>query len=101
MTTEKIISVLEITRLSFEMSLPSDDCDCDKDTLEAREDNEETIEAINEAIKALKRGDVLEKIRAEVERLHYHPKLDFIKNDDVVDMTLDIIDKFKAEQGGE
>lgn len=43
---------------------------------------------------------VLDKIRAEIERLHYHPKLDFIKNDDVVDMTLDIIDKYKAEQGG-
>lgn len=55
MTTEKIISVLETTRLMFEMSLPLSDDDCDRDTIEAREDNEETIEAINEAIKALKR----------------------------------------------
>ena len=41
--------------------------------------------------------DVLNKIRAEIERLHYHPKLDFIKNDEVVEMALDIIDKYKAE----
>ena len=96
MTTEKVISVLETTRLMFEMSLS--DSEYDKDSTEAREDNEETIEAINEAIKALKRGNVLDKIKAEIERLHYHPKLDFIKNDDVVDMTLDIIDKYKEEQ---
>lgn len=38
--------------------------------------------------------DVLEKIRAEIERLHYHPKLDFIKNDEVVEMALDIIGKY-------
>ena len=37
--------------------------------------------------------DVLDKIRAEIERLHYHPKLDFIKNDEVVDMALEIITK--------
>jgi len=43
---------------------------------------------------------VLDKIRAEIERLHYHPKLDFIKNDEVVDLALDIIDKYtKGEQG--
>ena len=39
----------------------------------------------------------LEQIRAEIERLHYHPKLDFIKNDEVVEMALEIIDKY-AEQ---
>lgn len=39
----------------------------------------------------------IEQIRAEIERLHYHPKLDFIKNDDVVKMALEIIDKYKAE----
>ena len=39
--------------------------------------------------------DVLDKIRAEIERLHYHPKLDFIKNDEVVDMALDVIDKYR------
>ena len=33
----------------------------------------------------------------EIERLHYHPKLDFIKNDEVVEMALDIIDKYIAE----
>jgi len=32
-------------------------------------------------------------IRAEIERLHYNPKLDFVKNDEVVDMALAIIDK--------
>lgn len=36
----------------------------------------------------------IEQIRAEIERLHYHPKLDFIKNDVVVEMALDIIDKY-------
>lgn len=41
--------------------------------------------------------DVLEQIRDEIERLHYHPKLDFIKNDEVVEMALDIIDKYIAE----
>jgi hypothetical protein len=40
---------------------------------------------------------LLEQIRAEIDRLHYHPKLDFIKNDEVVEMALDIIDKYKAE----
>lgn len=45
---------------------------------------------------------VLDKIRAEIERLHYHPKLDFIKNDEVVEMALDIINKYiKAESEGE
>ena len=63
--------------------------------------NEETFFWLCKALKALEQGDVLDKIRAEIERLHYHPKLDFIKNDDVVDMSLDIIDKYKAEQGGE
>ena len=38
--------------------------------------------------------DVLDKIRDEIDRLHYHPKLDFIKNDEVVEMALDIIDKY-------
>ena len=42
--------------------------------------------------------DVLDKIRAEIERLHYHPKLDFIKNDDVVEMALEIIDKYKGDK---
>ena len=45
--------------------------------------------------------DKLNKIKAEIERLHYHPKLDFIRNDEVVDMTLDIIDKYKAESEDE
>lgn len=39
--------------------------------------------------------DVLEKIRTEIYQLHCHPKLDFIKTDEVVDMALDIIDKYK------
>lgn len=43
------------------------------------------------------KSDVLDKIRAKIERLHYHPKLDFIKNDEVVGMALDIIDKYKTE----
>ena len=40
---------------------------------------------------------VLDKIRAEIERLHYHPKLDFIENDAVVDMAFEIIDKYRNE----
>ena len=43
-------------------------------------------------------ADVLNKIRAEIERLHYHPKLDFIKNDDVVEMALEVIDKYREER---
>jgi hypothetical protein len=43
--------------------------------------------------------DVLDKIKADIERLHYHPKLDFIKSDEVVEMALEIIDKHK--EGGE
>lgn len=49
------------------------------------------LKAVNNAAN----GDVLDKIRAEIERLHYHPKLDFIKNDEVVEMALDIIDKYR------
>ena len=45
------------------------------------------------------KSDVLDKIRDEIERLHYHPKLDFIKNDEVVDMVLDIIDRKSQEKG--
>ena len=40
---------------------------------------------------------ILDKIRNDIERLHYHPKLDFIKNDEVVDMALEIIDKYKED----
>ena len=39
----------------------------------------------------------IDDIKTEIERLHYHPKLDFIKNDEVVGMVLDIIDKYKAK----
>ena len=41
--------------------------------------------------------DVLDNIKYELKRLHYHPKLDFIKNDEVIDIVLDIIDKYKAK----
>ena len=39
--------------------------------------------------------NAIEQIRAEIERLHYHPKLDFIKNDEVVEMALEVIDKYR------
>ena len=39
------------------------------------------------------KSDVLDNLRAEIEQLHYHPKIDFIKNDEVVDMALAIINK--------
>jgi len=42
--------------------------------------------------------DVLDKIRAEIYQLHGHPKLDFIKNDEVVDMALDVIDKYMGDK---
>lgn len=42
--------------------------------------------------------NAIEQIRAEIERLHYHPKLDFIKNDEVVEMALEVIDKYREEQ---
>ena len=64
MTTEKVISVLETTRLMFEMSLS--DSEYDKDSAEAREDNEETIKAINEAINAL---DEVEKYKKAIEEI--------------------------------
>ena len=38
---------------------------------------------------------LLGKIRAEIDQLHYHPKLDFIKNDEVVEMALEVIDKYR------
>ena len=59
--------------------------------------NPDEFDACNMGILAIQ---ALEKIRAEIERLHYHPKLDFIKNDGVVEMALDIIDKCR-ESGGE
>lgn len=58
--------------------------------------SEKWNEALGMAFKALKQFDALNEIRAEIERLHYHPKLDFIKNDDVVDMALEIIDKYRT-----
>lgn len=42
--------------------------------------------------------DAIDNIRAEIEQLHHHPKLDFIKNDDVVEMALEIVDKYREEQ---
>lgn len=48
-------------------------------------------------VSAIKNGIPLEQIRAEIERLHYHPKLDYIKNDEVVEMALDIIDKYRKD----
>ena len=52
--------------------------------------NEQTVKDIDKAFRAL---EVIEDIKADIERLHYHPKLDFIKNDEVVEMALEIIDK--------
>lgn len=46
--------------------------------------------------KAIRKGTPLGKIRAEIYQLHYHPKLDFIKNDEVVEMAIEIIDKYKG-----
>ncbi len=43
---------------------------------------------------AVSLNEVLDEIKAEIEHLHHHPKLDFIKNDEVVDMVIEIIDKY-------
>lgn len=45
--------------------------------------------------RAVANGIPFDKIRDEIDRLHYHPKLDFIKNDEVVEMALDIIDRHR------
>ena len=58
-----------------------------------REDQLLINEQIKDAVNA-----VLNKIRAEIEQLHYHPKLDFIKNDEVVEMALEIIDKYMGDK---
>lgn len=47
------------------------------------EDTEKWLKWFNQVIDA--EPTVLEQIRDEIERLHYHPKLDFIKNDEVVE----------------
>jgi len=73
MIADKAVEVLETTRLMFEISL--DDSDCDEDSAEAREDNEETVEAINEAIKALERQpctDAISREEALKEMQKYH-----------------------------
>ena len=45
--------------------------------------------------------ELLDKIKAEIEQLHYHPKLDFVKNDEVVEMAIEIIDKHIGERSEE
>ena len=52
-----------------------------------------TVEAAFDMLEALPTAKVIEDIKTEIERLHYHPKLDFVKNDEVVEMVLGIIDK--------
>lgn len=55
-----------------------------------------TVLLTKDAFEYLKeRVSVLDKIRAEIDRLHYHPKLDYIKNDEVVEMALEIIDRHR------
>lgn len=51
----------------------------------------------DQLIRAITNGIPLDKIKAEIDRLHYHPKLDFIKNDEVVEMALYIIDKYRGD----
>lgn len=50
---------------------------------------------VENVVQGIKNGVPLEQLRDEIERLHYHPKLDFIKNDEVVGMALDVIDKYR------
>ena len=54
-----------------------------------------SVYALDNLVIEANKADVLEKIRTEIYQLHCHPKLDFIKTDKVVDMALDIIDKYK------
>lgn len=44
------------------------------------------------------RYEIINKIRVEIEQLHHHPKLDFINNDKVVDMAVEIIDKYMESE---
>ena len=78
--------------------IPDNATVCDIKAIQA----EKTMLAIDKDIiaKENKRlNNVIEQIRDEIELLHHHPKLDFIKNDEVVEMALDIIDKYmKGEQ---
>jgi hypothetical protein len=46
-------------------------------------------------------NDVLDKIRDEIKQLHHHPKLDFINTDKVVDMAIEIIDKYTKSEDKE
>lgn len=55
--------------------------------------NPDEFDACNMGILAIQ---ALDKIRTDIERLHYHPKLDFINTDKVVDMALEIIDKYRT-----
>lgn len=57
-----------------------------------------SVYALDNLVKEANKADVLEKIRTEIYQLHCHPKLDFIKTDEVVDMALDIIDNYREEQ---
>lgn len=53
---------------------------------------------VKRLLDAIANGIPLEQLRDRIEHLHYHPKLDFIKNDEVVDMALEIIDNYREEQ---
>lgn len=54
-----------------------------------------SVYVLDDLVKEANKADVIDQIRTEIYQLHCHPKLDFIKTDEVVDMALDIIDKYK------
>lgn len=72
---------------------------CDKYGTFPREMKEWGLEAIKNGIPVYDNATVcnIEQILAYIERLHYHPKLDFIKNDEVIEMILEFIYRYKMK----
>lgn len=97
MTAEEAIDELEV--IHERLSHPED---CEQGVYSFRDGN--YLEALDMAIKALEQQLVLDKIRAEIEDLRLH-KAGFLTSDSKVCVdsqeVLDIIDKYKAESGGE
>ena len=81
MTREEAIIILDCER-------PYGNCGCGASI-------EEIEDALNMAIKALKQEPVLDKIRAEIQKLR---NCSCSCSDGIIDDVEDIIDKYKAER---
>lgn len=53
-------------------------------------------EALDMAIKALEQEPILDKIRAEIEHVKDNPLFGMVSNDTMLEVVLEIIDKYKA-----